>query len=116
MTGSSTITPQVLVDGWPEDIIEDDAWVEVCGPAATELMALKILQRAFPEDDRVEGEVYASLGEQEYFRPAGTRHTNGHYSYEGAVYDPREGPWLQTDAPGHPDTKKFWRFRISSPT
>lgn len=115
MPGASTLTAQVLVDGWPDDIIETDAWVEVTGLTSTEMMALKFLERKFPCDDRPDGEMYSCLHEKEWFIPAGTRHSDGSYSYEGAVYDPVEGPWLEVDGPGRRDVKQFWRIRVICP-
>lgn len=115
MTGASTLTAQVLVDGWPDDVIEADAWVEVTSLTSTELMALKILQRAFPEDEREESETYLCMEEKEFFKPAGQRQPNGHYVFEEQTYDPVEGPWIEADDLTPRDAKRFWRFRVVCP-
>lgn len=116
MTGASTLSAQILVDGWPEDVIFNDAWVEVCSIAATPMMALKWLEKRFPHGDTLnDGEEYTCLGEREFFKPAGTRGEHGHYSYEGTVYDPVEGPWIEVDNADARDTKQFWRFRVVAP-
>lgn len=122
---------QILVDGWPEDVIETTAWVEWTQAICTGILAVRHLEQKFPPSDREEGETYACYGEFACFRPMGDPLPDGRYrvfrphvmtdpdldierKYQD--YDPAEGPWEEADGRGVAGVKKFWVIRVVCPT
>jgi hypothetical protein len=116
--GPSTQSPQVLVDGWPDDIIETCAWVEVTPSLDSPGKALDFIERQFPLEDREPHETYDCDGETEWMVPEGERLPDGNYvqwpSGGGQPwrYDPAEGPWVTADGPRQLDARKFWIVKV----
>lgn len=134
------MTVQILVDGWPDDVIYSQAWVEVTGDTPNPVAAILFLERKFPLEDRDEGERYTPSGTgSEWFEPMGEREGDGRYRVfdppvtdpqdprygeprASTAYDIEEGPWVECDpqpsmarhAPK--DARRFWIIDVVCPT
>lgn len=143
MTGQSTLSVQILVDGWPEDGIENWAWVEVTAETTTPEGAVAFLERKFPAGELEEGCRYHCGGDKEWYQPMGEYAPDGKYRvFDPAPtdpddprygqprtytdYEPEEGPWTVCEpiTPGvkmykgnaPTDAKQFWVIEVVEET
>jgi hypothetical protein len=68
-TTQFTKHPMILIDGWPDGIVEERAWVEVTTEVSGPELAVELLQLNFPVEDIDDGFVYNCDGTQEWHRP-----------------------------------------------
>lgn len=118
MTGASTPSPQVLVDGHPDDIIDHTAWVEVTPDVSTPSKAVATLELAFPLEDRAEEEHFVCDGETEWMMPEGEPQPDGSFLIRDTMgdgfirQDPAEGQWTQAEKSSDPGARKFWVVKL----
>lgn len=87
--------PMVLVDGWPDGVVEETGWVEFTPETDTKNKAIEFLAKDFPPEepllDSTEGFVYRADDERVFERPCGMEVPNGRYDYDdGELPNPCE--------------------------
>jgi hypothetical protein len=78
--------PMILVDGWPDGVVEETAWVEFTPETDRKNKAIEFLAKNFPAEEPLlestNGNVYRAEDECVWQRPCGMKVEGGHYDYD----------------------------------